>query len=891
MSVVDVSPVTAEPTHHISLSDGKVTLGFIAVKSDGTPDYGTIRRTPYPRSTLKSSSSDSGLSETRPPYGEFSRTDWSGGFGQENAEDDRTKFLFSRKLWLMAGGKILPAPRLQRSLSVDNPKTDALNGTNFGTVTKLLMVPGTSYAWRIQTDAGGIASVSGITARIHVNVHSNSLFQQSDSISLRFYNSAVGDAHPGTPFSPERIITALLDYSDDEVGFYIPGGVNLAANTYYFLAFSVSGNNKSDAYFLLDSTVPSTAFSVSTDGGVTWTNPAGYLLPLDIGIRVSQYPPTEIPFKYKRNEWSVLNANNGSTKSVRVFRNGDYGVCTASAAWTELDDTSKNWTVDMWKGATVAILTGTKAGKTVKITSNSATALYCSLSDELQPPAGSEYVIYDTDVWYEITGHGLTYPVSSVCVTNEDVIYFAMGSVANIRRTGWYNNAGVWTSRGWADETTKADLLTFCWDQAKKSVIWRALNGSKPLVSRAAVPAWGTAIPWETDISIGNDSPIKAITYYDGKLAIRKSDSIWMIQDGLPDMLSINMSRYSTESGINNMAVFSPYLVFPYNNKVQRLLGQLAENMNLELPVGYRGEPVSFVAIPNGLFVGINAATATAATYSGVYVYHDGAWFTVAHLPSHVKLLAIDYERVEFGYDRLWIFSDSGWYYIRIPRDWDYSRDATADQYQYENYGHLWLGNFVVGNKRLNKYWEDVYIDNASTLYAARVHYNEGTPVPALTSWMVSEDDPTETGTQIVQMKGKALRLMVSYDLLTANATRAFKFTPSELQGMGGLNVKYLARVDDADTWIVPVIIETNGQDLLGTEEDWTAAQKSAQLDAWSRDVTPLIMRSIDQTDDNKRVLIGRNTRQPQNGDTTVMPDSGERNYAFYTSITIYEVI
>ena len=72
----------------------------------------------------------------------------------------------------------------------------------------------------------------------------------------------------------------------------------------------------------------------------------------------------------------------------------------------------------------------------------------------------TEYVILD-DTPTEITGHGLTAPVTSVLVTTTGIILFAQGDSVNIRRAKYETSAGVWTATYADDGTNRATFLAY----------------------------------------------------------------------------------------------------------------------------------------------------------------------------------------------------------------------------------------------------------------------------------------------------------------------------------------------------------------------------------------------------------------------------------------------
>src|SRR5215212_5215510 len=76
MSTVTVNATTTSPTHHISLSDGSRTLGFILRGAGNKSDPRSISRRPR----------QSGQ------YSPFTQSDWGGGRGIKDAQADRSRY-------------------------------------------------------------------------------------------------------------------------------------------------------------------------------------------------------------------------------------------------------------------------------------------------------------------------------------------------------------------------------------------------------------------------------------------------------------------------------------------------------------------------------------------------------------------------------------------------------------------------------------------------------------------------------------------------------------------------------------------------------------------------------------------------------------------------------
>jgi len=891
---VNVSPTEKFPSHHISLSDGTTTIGLIAVNPNGQADITAIRREPFPRTTLRGQEGGGLLSENQPPYGEFTRDTFIGGDGQQMADMDRTRYYDGMYLWTPVDKKIYPAPRIDKAYipgDIDFPTTSCGDY-------KLTFGGSVIYAaTKIVTPASGNLYVQGLY--INTLTQIDPVYSPDIKIFIANNNSTynIPDIN--------NIVPNSLNYLGDW-GFrhfiILPASpcITLSPNTTYWIVQQLNNSYSSGCapVALLREAIENgpTPVGMTSQDGVNWTTipnsraPSVELLYYNSSSPFGGMISKAIPFEYKHALY-VVEKVNGVTK---LYMNGDRGVTTANTDATKVIDTTKSWTTNIWNGAVVKIIESPAGseqmiGQWRRIVSNTSTALTVSPAFESAIGAGFSYVIIHTLHWQEITGHGLS-NVTSVAATNEDVLYFAQGTANNIRRTRWRNNGTAWVNDGWVDETTKANILLFAWDQEKKSVLWRAVNGSKPYIARCTVPVWGTALSWETEIYIGGDDPIRAITEFEGKIAVRKSTEMWMVKSGVPDKLSLNMStRYSDENGTNNMCVFTPYLVFPYSGKVQFLVNNIAENKGPWSPV--TGEPIAMQPIVGGLLVAYSRQPYSpnhAGENSTVYLYKDDAWHPIVTMPQGLKILSIYYQHIDGGTDVLWIFTINGIYYINFPRELDYLRDSYYNDYcsdmrglisSVEPFGMIDTGAFNLGNMRLNKWWERIYISAAKvTGFTIAVVYS-GNPFDSHLYWY-SASPMDADGICNIRTQSKGIQFQIYwYGILNNRASKPY---------INGYNVEYLARVDDADMWVVPLDISDYSRDLNGKPEEMTAAQKQQQLDTWARSVVPLTMRSIDPVDDNKRVIIERSPRQIRRYNQMV--DEPDHRMGVYTSIVIKEV-
>ncbi len=82
----------------------------------------------------------------------------------------------------------------------------------------------------------------------------------------------------------------------------------------------------------------------------------------------------------------------------------DRGWADDTSTVNQLDDTAKDWAVNLWRGSYVRILAGTGAGQARRIASNTATAVLPVNAFSTAPDSLSEYLIYPSEAEESLVG-------------------------------------------------------------------------------------------------------------------------------------------------------------------------------------------------------------------------------------------------------------------------------------------------------------------------------------------------------------------------------------------------------------------------------------------------------------------------------------------------------
>jgi hypothetical protein len=101
----------SSPSHLVTLNDGSTTYGLVLCNSRGVPDATGISRNPSNRSSIKMSQGGTKYADLQGPHISLPQSDWSGGRGQEDFENDSTKFFDSYRMNTFMPGRAILGPQ------------------------------------------------------------------------------------------------------------------------------------------------------------------------------------------------------------------------------------------------------------------------------------------------------------------------------------------------------------------------------------------------------------------------------------------------------------------------------------------------------------------------------------------------------------------------------------------------------------------------------------------------------------------------------------------------------------------------------------------------------------------------------------------------------------
>lgn len=499
---VEVSPTVKQSTHHVSLTDGKKTLGLIICDSKGAADPFNISAAPNQRSSLRTKTGTTKYEDLEEPWSATAQDDWSGGRALEDYENDTTRFFDSRRCQT-AFNQIYNGPLDYYAVGLK----DSL--TNWpGSVSWKSLFAGCAYGYQFTLDSSMTAGQVYILLRR----------RGTPKAGLKVDLCQNDNGKPGTVLETHTYtVTEIPDVLSEWRKFTFTD--RTLASGVYWIKISTTAGEFSDNCWQIGvkaSAEPSTYYYNGTSWSTTVNHDIYYRICAGDTGRSARF------FTYKQLTFALTQLPSGSPK---LYINGDIGEADSNSGHLDqVIDATKSWTTNQWKGCRVGIIAGTGIAETGSvwrtIVSNDATTLTVDENWEIQHDTTTVYVITDTDHFYEIPAltHGLTGYVWDICITN-DIIYFAQGDSIAIQKLRW--KGGSWASM--ADSFTHkingTDMtISNCAMYLKTVrdtsglVLWRANNNDanhQISISMTAVTDWLanaiTVANYTTEISSSND--------------------------------------------------------------------------------------------------------------------------------------------------------------------------------------------------------------------------------------------------------------------------------------------------------------------------------------------------------------------------------------------------
>lgn len=501
LSEVHVYPGCVNPTHHLKLEDvsGRVA-GFILCDNRGNPDGRAMPMGSMPRSPIQITQSNSDRSDMELPYKNEIQTSWTGGRGKDAFSDDRTRFLDSFRMDTLGEFPMCgPKETMQLGVGVEQYNID-LKTDVYG---YLGLTSSTGYyAFRIKIDSPG--TITQISMMVGKNeTGSDQTFKYAFEVVDR--GEPIATVPSGTSVS--RVATVGQSSSDSTLA--LSANMAVEANKDLIIIFGAASGDVDIMYSATDGKFLATEVLdlIATEDGrplvwgdnysevavynASWSTHIMYAtLYGELVYGGNSYIKL---FEYKHAMYAIVNDPN-EVSPPKLFMNGLRGVMQSNAANLSrsiLDQPSAEQLTPEAIGKTIFIYNGAGENERQpyrKIANiNFGGAVTVDTPWNIAQDSTTEYVIVGMNKWVELTGHGLTFPVTDICVVGEYAV-FAQGTKAPIRLMySRRNSSGDWTtsyanhvSNNWkeSDNTDTAaiyaDLLKVGYMESGEMVVWRA---------------------------------------------------------------------------------------------------------------------------------------------------------------------------------------------------------------------------------------------------------------------------------------------------------------------------------------------------------------------------------------------------------------------------------
>lgn len=775
---IRVSPTEARPTHHIALQDrsGR-TVGLVLCDEKGQPirsKDGLFTKIPVDTTAQKQTSGSSSYNDYEYPYSPIVQDDTSGGRGNLDFERDTTKYFDSFRARSGRPNRVYAGP---------------LETYATGVRTAEQYMPG-SVSWHKLTGTQRYL-YRRFTASATFDIRLAWLLLRRKStpsnLTIQLRSDSAGSV--GNLLASATI--AYTDTADTLMEWMVPNlTYSVASGTAYWLVVYASDTDNETAHWMIGmkNSTGSTYYSASYSA-----SPSAYTKDLYMRLTDANTNKTCIPYQYKEQQYFVISPETGSPK---LYIAGDRGTADSNAGQlSKLIDATKTWTTNEFAGAVVKIIDGTGSTESTQyrtIVSNTATQLTVSPEWTITHDTTTEYVIYGAKLT-EITGHGLTAPVTDVLVTTQGIILFAQGDSVNIRRMKEETSAGAWTRTYADDGTNKATYLDYK-PQANKIVKANQRDGSGNTSIAIADPvAWATAS--HTFAAAQNvDSKYIRITGTAVYPDESGEEAVWVFKEDLPYIVPgtgnpypLNLEEMKTvrsERNGRNPLLHNVYLYFTLGYGLERYYsGQVDDvgpNQGEGLPKGRRG-PISYmVGYPGKFFIATDAGTAGYGS-----VLESGGWHERYRAPKGQRITAMAFQVVPGDVpDRLWIWQGNDLLYLPYPSD-------TVNELEDSNY--LYAPEFAVTLARMHAGLFDVMkIVRRIKLQTDNLETNEVTGEPVCwfeLDYRLNEESDWQTAD----------------DIFSTSPTQEIDFV--NMLGLAGKRLQFRVRGYTTDNTKTPVLL------------------------------------------------------------------------------------
>lgn len=647
---------------------------------------------------------------TPPSPFQWKQTTWEGGRANARSFTDQSAFYDSGNMWSLTPESLHPT--LQWGHSSGLITGDVYNPQSRNVSWKAL------HSAERYVASSFVASASYTAVRIFLWIKR---VNNPGTLTIQLRSDSGGS--PGTVLVTATITTSTVtDVLSLWRRFSLEPAQSLTVGTtYWIVAYGALKDGSTHHWEVGIDAAPAT-FSKYSAAGSSWSVATYkmYFRSAAAGSFCSMYPFTYMDAQF------VCYSSDSSAVASKVYINGD--LCKASAATTTtITKTSPlTWTANQWAGCRVLIVQGTGAGCSRLIASNTTTVLTVSAAWDTTPDTTSIFVIYGTDVWTELTGHGLGWVTSTPCVAN-NIVYFPQGQSVNVR--SMYFNASTGAYVYGADGTNRADFMI-----PAQGNVWKVVKSTNNYqAAYAPFVAQGTALTFTGAIVVGNsDYAVTNLVEHQGAIYVFRRDGVYKILNNYVSVINCGMNKMPTVYNGRAALSFGDILYFGLNFSYERLINGTIDDIGWwrheGLPDGREGPAAGATNFLSWLFVGVEAwrnperlILDNPLNMSCVLCWNGAGWSEIFRTMADTsRVRAITMQSGLYTKPRLWVFVENDAFYIDFP-DQGVNPLQQSDIY-YMHEGYLVTSTIDLNKINLNKIFRDVLTQTKNLSDAACIY-------------------------------------------------------------------------------------------------------------------------------------------------------------------------
>ena len=847
-----VNPTASKPTHHVLLTDGVVSVGLIAVDSNQAANPRAISRAPAPRTALKTATGSTKYSDFNFPWTPISQEDFSGGRGSQDFDVDTTRYFDDYQVNTVFGTVTLgPLPQYSTGFYAHNMP---------GSVKFTHLIGSSAY---LATQIDVLTSFTASDALINIK----RIGTPAKDLTVRLMSISGG--LPDQVLATGDIAVADIDKNLSRwIRKTFDATTSLTATTGYWLEVFSEDGTEEDHWAIATQSSPSSVISKISSDGATYNDSN-----VDLYYRITPVKANYNYkfFQYKGAQYAIRQTGTGAPT---LLRNGYRGAADSNSTnLSRLYDATQSWgTLENGgfgelKDGIVWIISGPGSEEEKpwrRILSNGADELTVDTPWIVTHTTATNYVILGVKKWIEITGHGITVPVTNKPLVINDIVYFPLGDDTEMRRMREYNNAGVWTV-GWdADTGNKAVCLAAVRDATNGLEIWRALNKDSSgyiSVSKAAVIDWsGTDLsfgaPTNTTLKDQWGKIINILEYGDTtkQLWILREGTVMTLSSGKPDEIPLS-EMHSLMSYVNgkSFVTHNVYLYFNLGQRIEkyynRSLEDVGPNRDEGLPDNRQGYCSCMAGMAGTILFGINGES---DNFSSVLAQNlsstpGGGFCELFRSPNKGdQVWDIQYQPM-YGHLQSGFWCACGDDILWIPFSID--KESPLAQYTHESalvsgYCYASLYDVYKLYKSVRIFAENLKEDEQFIEFDYRTDDEE--------EWTILNDEIYQSVTDVELTdthKGvTAKRLQWRIRIQSTDHTKSPLIKALAIEAVSRIPIKY--------SFAFSYRNKEHDVDLNGEPDEMSAEDRQDIIDSWAENLVPLKMRCIRHQYDDQIVFI-----------------------------------